>query len=70
VQPGGASWCLPTVASNTYEVIFKCIEAVKDYWSQAGKGVIGLHVEGPWLNPIKRGAHRKNGYFLQLLNKQ
>ena len=56
---GGASWCLPTVASNTYKVIFKCVDAVKDYWSQDGKGVIGLHVEGPWLNPIKRGAHRE-----------
>ena len=60
---GGASWCLPTVASNTYESIFKCVDAVKDYWSQDVKGVIGLHVEGPWLNPLKRGAHREEWIF-------
>lgn len=60
---GGASWCLPTVASNTYDVIFKCIDAVKAYWSEDGKGVIGLHVEGPWLNPIKRGAHKEEWIF-------
>lgn len=60
---GGAAWCLPTVATNTYDVIFKCIDAVKNYWSNGGKGVIGLHVEGPWLNPVKRGAHKEEWIF-------
>lgn len=60
---GGAAWCLPTVATNTYEVIFKCIDAVREYWSKSGKGVIGLHVEGPWLNPVKRGAHKEEWIF-------
>ena len=60
---GGAAWCLPTVATNTYDTIFKCIDAIKDYWSKNGKGVIGLHVEGPWLNPVRRGAHREEWIF-------
>lgn len=49
----------PTVATNTIEVFKKCIDAVRDYWKTNGKGVHGLHLEGPWLNEIKRGAHIK-----------
>jgi N-acetylglucosamine-6-phosphate deacetylase len=60
---GGAAWCLPTIATNPYNTIFQCIDAVRNYWQQGGKGVIGLHVEGPWLNPSKRGAHREEWIF-------
>jgi N-acetylglucosamine-6-phosphate deacetylase len=56
-RKGGATACLPTVATNTQEVFFRCIDAIKDYWNQGGQGVIGLHVEGPWINPVKKGAH-------------
>jgi N-acetylglucosamine-6-phosphate deacetylase len=54
---GGASFCLPTAATNTVEVFHRCIDAVKDYWQQGGKGILGLHLEGPWINAAKRGAH-------------
>lgn len=54
---GGTAFCLPTVATNTYDVFYKCIDAIKDYWSKAGNGVWGLHIEGPWINPLKKGAH-------------
>jgi N-acetylglucosamine-6-phosphate deacetylase len=47
----------PTVATNTFNAFYKCIDAVKDYWKQGGKGCLGLHIEGPWINKIKRGAH-------------
>lgn len=49
----------PTVATNTMPVFRKCIDAVRDYWNKGGKGVHGLHLEGPWLNAEKRGAHIK-----------
>ena len=49
----------PTVATNTPEVFKKCIDAVRSYWEKGGKGVAGLHLEGPWINEIKRGAHLK-----------
>jgi N-acetylglucosamine-6-phosphate deacetylase len=32
---------------------------VKDYKSSGGKGCMGLHIEGPWINPIKKGAHNE-----------
>ncbi len=54
---GGTAYCLPTVATNTLEIFRKCIDAVRDYWQQDGKGVLGLHLEGPWINAAKRGAH-------------
>jgi N-acetylglucosamine-6-phosphate deacetylase len=54
---GGAAYCMPTVATNTREVMYACIDAVKKYWQQNGKGILGLHMEGPWINPKKRGAH-------------
>ena len=56
-EKGGAAFCLPTVATNTYEVVYKCIDAVNEYWNNGGKGILGLHLEGPWINAVKRGAH-------------
>lgn len=56
-EKGGAAYCMPTVATNTYDVFYRCIDAVKEYWSMGGEGVMGLHIEGPWINPAKRGAH-------------
>jgi N-acetylglucosamine-6-phosphate deacetylase len=54
---GGATLCLPTVATNTIDVFHRCIDAVRAYWEGGGKGVWGLHLEGPWLAAEKRGAH-------------
>lgn len=59
-RSGGAAWFLPTIATNTTEVFKKGIDAIKGYWDNGGKGVIGLHIEGPWINKIKRGAHLEN----------
>ncbi|MBN8836759.1 MAG: N-acetylglucosamine-6-phosphate deacetylase [Sphingobacteriia bacterium] len=56
-KDGGALHFCPTVATNSNEVFFKCIDAVRDYWKQGGKGCLGLHIEGPWINAAKRGAH-------------
>ncbi|HVG16154.1 MAG TPA: N-acetylglucosamine-6-phosphate deacetylase [Chitinophagaceae bacterium] len=56
---GGAPLFQPTVATNKIEVFYACIDAVRAYWLQGGKGLIGLHLEGPWINEEKRGAHIK-----------
>lgn len=55
----GTCLFLPTLATNTIEVFKKTIDAVREYWKSKGKGVYGLHLEGPWLNEAKRGAHVK-----------
>ncbi len=56
-REGGAAYFQPTVATNSYDVFKKAIDAVAAYQKSGGRGCIGLHIEGPWINPVKRGAH-------------
>lgn len=54
---GGATTILPTIATNSFEIISRSIDAVKKYQQQNLPGILGLHVEGPFINPLKKGAH-------------
>jgi N-acetylglucosamine-6-phosphate deacetylase len=54
---GGCSHFMITMATNTIEKFLQGFEVVRAYWAQGGKGLLGLHLEGPYLNPLKRGAH-------------
>ena len=56
-EAGGATHFQPTVATNSPEVMSACMNAVRAYWQEGGEGCIGLHLEGPWIHPQKRGAH-------------
>jgi N-acetylglucosamine-6-phosphate deacetylase len=68
-KTGGALHCMPTLGSSTYETIFKCVDAIKDYWNADSRGVLGLHVEGPWINVAKRGAHNPKWIFSPTIEK-
>lgn len=50
----GTTSFLPTLATNTPEIFHQAITAMKQVQHPA---ILGLHFEGPWLNPEKRGAH-------------
>lgn len=52
----GTTNFLACVATNSPEIVHQAIEAAKAYGSQA-KGFMGLHLEGPYLNAKRRGAH-------------
>ena len=54
---GGAAFFQPTIASQSKSVIYESIDAVNAYKTAGGKGCIGLHIEGPWINLTKKGAH-------------
>lgn len=52
----GTTACLPTLISDTREKMQNAIEAAR---SIAGKdGVLGLHLEGPFISPQRPGVHR------------
>ena len=56
------TWCtLPTIITSTPENMIKGIKAVKKYMDENPEsGVKGIHLEGPFLNPKKKGAHLEN----------
>jgi N-acetylglucosamine-6-phosphate deacetylase len=54
---GGAGFFQPTIASQSMDIIYASIDAVKAYKAAGGKGCIGLHLEGPWIHTSKKGAH-------------
>ncbi len=56
-ERGGTKYFLPTIATNTLDVLKNGIDAITEYWKNNGTGVPGLHIEGPWINKEKRGAH-------------
>ncbi len=53
----GTTGFFATIATNTNDVVEKGIEAAKIYREQRKGNFWGLHLEGPYLNPIKKGAH-------------
>jgi N-acetylglucosamine-6-phosphate deacetylase len=54
---GGCSQFMITMATNSIEKFLSGIEVVKAYWSAGGQGLLGLHLEGPYINAVKKGAH-------------
>ncbi|PRZ24196.1 N-acetylglucosamine-6-phosphate deacetylase [Flavobacterium granuli] len=56
----GTTHTLPCLISSSNETILQGIEAVRNYKEKYKNGVLGMHLEGPFLNPLKRGAHSLN----------
>ena len=54
---GGCSHFMITLATNAMETFFQGIAAVGAYIASGKKGLLGLHLEGPWISPAKKGAH-------------
>lgn len=54
---GGCTRFLITMATNATEKFLKGIEVIKAFQKENKNGLFGLHMEGPYINPVKRGAH-------------
>jgi N-acetylglucosamine-6-phosphate deacetylase len=50
----GTTSFLISIPTNTNEIYWKAINTLKDHPHPA---VLGLHLEGPFINPVRRGAH-------------
>jgi N-acetylglucosamine-6-phosphate deacetylase len=53
----GTTGFLPTLISDDVEVMAKAIDAVNDAVAQGVPGVLGIHLEGPFIAPERKGVH-------------
>ena len=53
----GTTGYLPTLISDDLEVVARAIEAVDAAIGQGVPGVLGIHIEGPYLNEERKGVH-------------
>ncbi len=53
----GTTGFLPTLISDELDVVEQALRAVDDAIEEGVPGVLGVHIEGPFLNPERRGVH-------------
>jgi N-acetylglucosamine-6-phosphate deacetylase len=53
----GTTGFLPTLISDDLHVVARAIDAVRDAITQGVPGVLGIHIEGPFLSDARRGVH-------------
>ena len=53
----GTTSLLPTLISDELPVVTQAIDAIRAAMSAKVPGVIGIHIEGPFLNDVRKGTH-------------
>ena len=53
----GTTGLFPTLISDDLDVVAKAIAAIDAAIGQGVPGILGIHIEGPFLNPAKKGIH-------------
>jgi N-acetylglucosamine-6-phosphate deacetylase len=53
----GTTGFLPTLISDDISVVEQAVAATRAALAQGVPGVLGLHIEGPFLNPRRKGIH-------------
>jgi N-acetylglucosamine-6-phosphate deacetylase len=56
-RPYGTTGLLPTLISDELDVIMQALAAVEEAINRRVPGVLGIHIEGPFLNAERRGVH-------------
>jgi N-acetylglucosamine-6-phosphate deacetylase len=53
----GTTGFLPTLISDDLDVVARAIDATDAAIAEGVPGVVGIHIEGPYLNSARRGTH-------------
>lgn len=64
----GTTDLLPTFITGSKTQMEKAFKAVRKYLESGGQGVLGIHLEGPFINPKKAGVHNKQ--FIREFSKE
>lgn len=56
----GTTGLLPTLISDDLPVIEAAVQAVDAAIEAGVPGILGIHIEGPFLNPVRRGIHSES----------
>jgi len=56
-RPFGTTEFLPTLISDTLDQVDAAMRAVEQAIAEGVPGVVGIHIEGPFLSPARKGTH-------------
>ncbi len=59
-ERGGTAWILPTFVTAHGRSYLKAMSAARAAIESGVPGILGLHLEGPFLNPARPGIHEKS----------
>ncbi len=58
----GTTGLLPTLISDDVQVMRRAIDATRSAIAQGVPGVLGIHLEGPYIAPARKGTHDANTF--------
>ncbi|HAS1786501.1 N-acetylglucosamine-6-phosphate deacetylase [Enterobacter pasteurii] len=59
-EKSGCTSYLPTLITSSDDLMKQGIRVMREYQAKYPNQALGLHLEGPWLNMVKKGTHNPN----------
>ena len=59
-EKSGCTNYLPTLITTSDELMKQGVRVMREYLAKHPNQALGLHLEGPWLNLVKKGTHNPN----------
>lgn len=59
-EKSGCTSYLPTLITASDELMMQGVKVMREYLAKYANQALGLHLEGPWLNRVKKGTHNPN----------